>query len=283
MKTPSLPIVTLCVFALCYLSPVGPSGLAALIVDESYQGYSIGAITDNSVAGNATGISTANLRINGTNTASIVSGTMSYSNGSLSLNGGNQYLNLAGNNTSTGTLASTLASSIPVSGGSFYMSFLHRFTGGFNGGDIGYASFQTNAVNGSSTLMATGSNGNGSRTYLNGTNVSASSGFVSGQVNFFVVQYVTDGVNWTGANVWVNPTSSTLGAASYTVSGATGTSTMVAVAPLISGLDSGDSVDFDRLQIGTSAFDVIPEPSTWWLLAGAGTFVMVTHRRRTIV
>jgi hypothetical protein len=127
--------------------------------------------------------------------------------------------------------------------------------------------------------MATGSNGNGSRTYLNSTNVSAISGFVSGQVNFFVVQYVTDGVNWTGANVWVNPTSSTLGAASYTVSGATGTSTMVAVAPLISGLDSGDSADFDRLQIGTSALDVIPEPSTWLLMGLSATFFVVFRRR----
>ncbi len=265
--------------ALLVAFAISGAASAALIVDESYQGYAVGNITDNTVSGNATGIGTENLRINGTNTASIVSGTMSYSNGSLSINGGNQYLNLAGNNISTGTLASTLASSMSVSGGSFYMSFLHRFTGSFNGGDIGYASFQTNAVNGSSTLMATGSNGNGSRTYLNGTNVSASSGFVSGQVNFFVVQYVTDGVNWTGANVWVNPTSSTLGAASYTVSGATGTSTMVAVAPLISGLDSGDSVDFDRLQIGTSALDVIPEPSTWLLMGLSATFFVVFRRR----
>ncbi len=265
--------------ALLVAFAISGAASAALIVDESYQGYAVGNITDNTVSGNATGIGTENLRINGTNTASIVSGTMSYSNGSLSINGGNQYLNLAGNNISTGTLASTLASSMSVSGGSFYMSFLHRFTGSFNGGDIGYASFQTNAVNGSSTLMATGSNGNGSRTYLNGTNVSASSGFVSGQVNFFVVQYVTDGVNWTGANVWVNPGSSVLGAAIYTVSGATGASTMLAIAPLISALDTGDSADFDRLQIGTSALDVIPEPATWLLLGLTATFFVITRRR----
>lgn len=256
---------------------------AAIIVDESYQGYAIGTIADNTVAGNATGISTANLRINGTNTASIVSGTMSYTNGSLSINGGNQYLNLAGNNTSTGTLASTLASSISVSGGSFYMSFLHRFNGAFNGGDTAYASFQTNATNGSSSLMATGSSSNYGRTYLNTTNALTSTGVLTaGQVNFFVVQYVTDGVNWTGANVWVNPTSSTLGTASYTVSGATGTSTMVAVAPLISALDSGDSADFDRLQIGTSALDVIPEPATWLLLGVAGMFFVFVRRRRAL-
>jgi hypothetical protein len=54
---------------------------------------------------------------------------------------------------------------------------------------------------------------------------------------------------------------------------------MVAVAPLISGLDSGDSVDFDRLQIGTSVIDVIPEPSTWLLMGLSATFFVVFRRR----
>ncbi len=279
MNTPFTLIATLCALALC-LSPVAH---AALIVDESYQGYSVGIVADNTIAGNATGISNAKLRINGTNTATITSGTMSYSNGGLALNGGDQYLKLTGNNTSTGTLASTLASSLSVSGGSFYTSFLYRFNGTYNGGDVAYSSFQTNAVNGSSTLMATGSSSNFGKTSLNATTALTGSGvFTAGNVNFIVVQYVTDGVNWTGANVWINPNSSSLGAASYTVTSATGTSTLVAIAPLISALDLGDSADFDRLQIGTSAIDVIPEPSTWLLLAGTGTFFMVMRRRRNI-
>lgn len=252
---------------------------AALVVNESYENYTAGNVGNNTVAGNAPGISTANLIVTGTNTATIVSGTMTYA--ALSINGGSQYLKLTGDNTATGTLASTLSSALTPSGGSFFMSFLYRFNGTFNGGDLGYASFQSNAVNGSSTLMATGSSSNFARTYVNTTNsLSPSSAFTAGSTNFLVVEYISNGSSWTGANVWVNPTSTVLGTATYTVSGASSGTSMVAIAPLISALDPGDSADFDRLQIGASALDVIPEPSTWLLAGAAGMLFVVARRRR---
>jgi len=238
-------------------------------------------VTDNTVAGNATGISTANIRIGGitSNSATITTGGLTYSSGTLSVDGGDQRLNMSGTDAGSTSFGLTLATSRAPSTGSFYFSFMHRFNGALAGGDYGYTTFQPTASGYPSTInMATGSLSSLFRSAVGGTVSSSPSAFTANTVNFVVVEYLSDGANWTGANIWVNPSSAVQGAATYSISGATYNGTLVALAPLINGLDDGDSVDFDRMQLATTWAEAIPEPCTWLLITGAGIFFVIRRR-----
>lgn len=276
MKTSLKLLATIAIYA------TAASAGAAVIVNESFQNYSVGTLTDNTTTVNATGL-TGNIRVPGTNTASITSGTMTYNNGSLSFDGGNQYLSISGTAASGAAVNEQLASSLAPSAGSFYMSFLYRFGGTINGGDVASAGFQSNVATGanSSNNMNSQSSGSSFRTVVGAANTSNGT-LTAGSVNFIVVQFISSGTQWTGANVWTNPNSATQGASTYTVSGATSATTWLALSSLGANLDAGDSANFDRYLIGSSWTDVVPvpEPSTWLLLALSGTFFMVMRRRK---
>jgi hypothetical protein len=277
MKTSLKFLVTL---AIC--ATAGTAG-AAVIVNESFQNYSAGTLADNTTAVNATGL-TGNIQIAGntSNVASIEAGTMSFSNGSLSLNGGNQFLRIAAANTSATGVNLGFSSSLAPSGGSVYMSFLYRFNGTANSGDIGQGGFQSNLDTGLNVAnnVATQSYGTAFRTNIGGVNNSVTSALTAGNVNLLVVQYISSGTQWTGANVWINPDSTTEGTATYTVTGGSNGTSWVALASTVSLLESGDSVDFDRYMIGTTWSDVVvPEPGTFAMLLG-GIGMLALFRRR---
>lgn len=281
MKIQKLLIPTLILTATLGLSD------AAVIVNESFQNYTTGVLTDNTTAVNATGL-TGNIQIagNATNTASIESGTLSYSNGSLSLNGGNQFLRISATNANATGVNLAFSSNLAPSGGSVFMSFLYRINGTINSGDIGQGGFQSNADTGVNVSNNVGTQSNGStfKTNVGAANTSTGAGVVTaGNLNFVVVQYISSGTQWTDANVWINPNSTTQGAATYTVTGGANGTSWVALASTISQVDAGDTVDFDRYLIGTAWADVVPvpEPATWALLACAGTFLVIFRRRRT--
>jgi len=263
---------------------------AALMVDESYQNYTAGVVTDNTIAGNALGISTANLRLVGSANATveIVNGTaMTYTGGSISVDGGSQYLKISSSQADlpATTLGATLSTPMNPVNGSFYMSFLYRYDGSYTGGEVALASFTANATTqpGSDAWLGSGSQSFFARTSVgSATGLGAAGSVVNNTTYFMVAKYTSNGTAWTGADLWLNPTSSTLGTPTASTAVGSSTTVMGALLPFAQGLDSNDSFQIDRLQISTTLTDVIPEPSTWLLLAASATGFVVFRRRRNV-
>lgn len=249
---------------------------------------------------NFNGLSTGNL--NGQNgwTAEapmqVVTGGLSYSNGSISIDGG------ANHATWTGANSQPLASKTFASQSGevwFSLTFSVTITDNQNrfwfyvsddadladSGSFGQINNNSNALLGGTRIGSTQTAASTGISFANTENL---------EVTFFLVgrfsKSTTDGTAAVGdydrMEVWVNPDSTTLGssfaAISTTGSGITSGIDTFAISALGTG---ASTVLWDNLRIGTSQADVldvyaIPEPSAFAAFAGAGALLCALRRRR---
>lgn len=273
---------------------------AAVIIDQNFEQYTLGNL--DGVLINVSGLSGNFAESTGvaTTTYNATAGTIDYSSGEVSVSGGSKFLRMAtatpgGASTASGSLNMTLSSSISASGvgaSSVYVSFLCRFGGTLNNGDLGYSAFLTNtqatagSIGTSSLYGGPRGTAAGVGSFTSGVGSSTASGgtLTVGNVNFVVVEFVSNGTGFTTVNTWVNPSSLTKGAATYSVAGANNTNSFTALSIVGAGLDesTSDYVDFDNLLVGTSWEDVVPvpEPSSFALMAVGGMGLMAVRRRK---
>ena len=233
---------------------------ADIIINESFESYPAGPLVDNETEIKALGL-TGSFRIVGENKASIVSGSMSYVGGSLTVNGGAQYLELSGTSR-FGAVNEELSARIDPADGSLFQSFLYRFNGPLNSRNGGSAAFQSSIKGSNSTNnMGTQSSGSKLRTFVGRANTSTVSGaVVEDTVYFIVVEYIASGGEWTGANVWINPESSVQVPPTYTVTGAASNTVWRALSSIAANLDEDDSINVDRYSVGRTWSDVVSVP-----------------------
>jgi hypothetical protein len=127
---------------------------------------------------------------------------------------------------------------------------------------------------------------------ITASNSATATGFEEDSVLFLVGRLSKDGpatnLNaYDRMELWVNPTSLTLGAASATANGTTAYSFTEGVANFgLTTLSTAADLQWDNLRVGTSQADVvnnylvIPEPSAG-LLLGLGAMGLVLRRRRS--
>jgi hypothetical protein len=266
----------------------GGSGQAQIIVYDSFQGYATGNLIGQTVSG-TTGLTGSWTDVTATNITYAVANTtaMTYTGGDITIDGGSQY----GVATATGAGAAAsvaniqLSSGLAVAGGTKYFSFLMRYGGALNAGD--QFAFNTALANNNTTsIMRSGVRENtGSFGFVANDSSTTYTSAVSAITNYFVVVKLEQaGANWGNASMWVNPTSTITdnnGGAANAVRAIGGTSTINYMGFKFQSADIGDSFALDEIRIGATWADVVvvPEPATWVLLAGVGTFFMITRRR----
>lgn len=273
------------------------SSQAALLVYDDFQGYTTGNLIGQTTT--ATGLTgawaqaTADANQNWTvgNTTS-----MSYSAGSggtaVNVDGGTKYAigNFTGGTAAEAAhiqLASGLAS---TTGNTFYMSFLFRMSGTLDVNDqimldvantnsvtpISKFGFRDNTPSPTGDAFFVGSSTGGAYTTTPAPAMSTT--------YFGVVKFTTALNTWDLATLYINPTSTAVeggaGSVSYDLSSLANTSINY-FGLRLQQADATDFLNIDEVRIGDSwSSVVVPEPSTWLLLALSGTFFMVMRRRK---
>lgn len=269
---------------------------AALVVYDGFE-YDISDSAALSGKGSAGNGWVGSWAINGSG-ATIVEDNMSYSAGSIHINGGNQAVRIANNNDALFTRQFQTIGN--TTGEDVYFSFLFKEVSGTpsssngdwlnfwvsedadraNSGGIGKTS-------GPRYLGAAATNANSNDRYY----TQASSEFNQGETYFLVGRISRDGSTTAGENgfdrveLWINPTSTDLGEAdviadyNISIDDETGFSFFGLRTVNISGTDD---YRFDELRIGTDIASVVavPEPSTYALLFGFVALLSMIIRRR---
>ena len=286
----------LATFAIC---ATAGTGHAALLVYEDFQG-------SNYVAGNSfigvtaqgTGLtgSWAQATADANQNWTVGNATaMSYSGGSggtaVNVSGGTKYAigNFTGGTAAEAAhiqLTSGLAS---TTGNTFYMSFLFRMSGTLDLNDqIMLDVANTNSVNPVSKFGFR-ENSNVDQFFVGS---SSSGAYMTTPVPgmnttyFGVVKFTTTTGNaWDIATLYINPTSTAVEGGAGSVGfdlNLSSNSTINYFGLRLQQADATDFLNIDEVRIGDSwSSVVVPEPSTWALLAAVGTFFMITRRRRS--
>lgn len=258
------------------------SAHAALIAHASFDDLTTGDINGQAggvgFSGNWTGVAGQ----------AVVTSSLSYSSGSITVNGGSQaiQLTLSSDNLFYRNLSTSYTDDV------IYMSMLIRQDAGAStDGDT--AQFWLDGVatgnHVTTAAPALGLNGAAGAAALQarvGSISTASSGTYAGANTYFLVgmfQKTVSGASnpYTKATFWLNP-GSTLDPASAT--GATGTGLLSSFGIL--GLRSNsvnqnapaDTILVDEIRVGTTFADVVPEPSTT-LLGTLGLLALLRRRR----
>lgn len=224
---------------------------------------------------------------------------MSYSSGSISVNGGSQFARMVGGSAQANI---ALSSTIPDTT-NYYFSFLMRGSGITASGEQGYVQWARDATSSAERIDAgLGGGGTSQGVYARdtngssgGTNVnSLQSGtptpfsITAGTTYFAVGKLVSSGTHFNEYYLWINPTSSVTegaGAAwasSDILSANTYNNNITHLTFRNFGMAAGDNFDVDEIRFGTSWSDVVaavPEPATVALFAG-GLAVLGIFRRR---
>lgn len=267
------------------------SSQAALLVYDSFQGYTTGNLIGQTTA--ATGVTgnwlDAAPNANVAYTVAIAS-TMSYSGGDVVVNGGTQYgLVTAGPAAGPALAAANLAlgSGLTVGTGAKYISFLMRFNGALDASDQ-FTFHMANTNSTTSTLRSGVRESTGDQAFVandSSSSVIATPLLTANTTYFAVLKLESTGINWSQATMWLNPTSTTVeggGAAGSAVRALSGNAAMNYLGFKFQNADISDSFALDEIRIGTTWSDVvtIPEPSTWVMLVGGCTALVFLRRRR---
>lgn len=278
---------------------------AALLIYEEYDYALVDGTTMNGVATSATGF-TGNYAVGGTNGSSVYSATgLTFGSNYLPVSGGAVRLSAT---TGAGSTNSVLGATINVAAqtGTLWSSYLVNFTSKTDrAGATGQARVsdlqgsgsnnRMNAISDSGTTLGTGvqySNGSAATaggntlavgtTYLilsRFTNVGTAGGGTATMFTFDLTTY----------DDWVNAGSVEADLATYSLSSQTNTGTTQA--DFATGdffqfavSNTSDStilqtVVYDELRWGTSLADVVPEPGTTTVLAGALALLALQRRR----
>lgn len=274
----------------CTLLGVGfligtPRTHAALLAYDDFA-YSAGNVNGDN---GGTGWSSAWVSSASSVYASVVTGTaLAYTGGSISVSGSGTALSIIGggdgalNRSFVGTGAgsevffSFLFQSVVGSGDEFFHFYLSNDADRFNSGGIG--DFNSGAAD--SRFGARINDG------TTDTTVSSSISYVTGSTYFLVGRLSTDGSGGAAGEIdrvelWVNPTSLSLGTASATADDAMG----LTIADLdvfssrMVNFAGTDQVLIDELRIGTDIASVVPEPSAGMLVLLGGLFLLARRRK----
>lgn len=232
----------------------------------------------------------------------IVADDMSYSNGSISIDGGGQSVSITSPSSSTYLTRGfdTLGTS---SGEDIYFSFLFKLASGGAGSDylnfwISDDAVRDNSAGIGDLTTSTGTNGVRFGARIFGDETGSSDGefdsnpsYVAGTTYLLVGRISRDGADGAAADVfdrvelWVDPTSTTLGEAAITVDFSTEIDSSIGMSFIglrTVNIGSGDDYRFDEFRVGTSAagvLGVIPEPSSAASLLGGLSLLAVLGRR----
>lgn len=289
MRRPSSKLL-LPAAALVSMICASPAARAALIAYDGFESYSIGGLsggnagTGTTGASGETGWSAAWNAVSGINVASA---SLSYSNGTVVVNGGNQVAQIDGatNNTDAADRAFTSQT------GTLYFSFLFSSTtGSLSTDDFIHFMLNNDTVNtnsGGIGKLTTTDLTLGARigTTNGGTTTSSSTSMVDGATYFLVgkISKVSSS-NYNQIDLYINPSSNIEpGTTSATSSASGGFSSIPVFSLRTFNLDVGDAYRFDELRVGTTFADVVPtsvpEPSAVTLLCG-GVAMFLNRRRR---
>lgn len=272
------------------------SSQATLLVYESFQGSNyVAGSSLIGVTAQGTGLTgtwaqaTADANQNWTvgNTSS-----MSYSSGGVNVSGGSKYAvgNYTGGSNAEAAhiqLASGLAS---TSGNTFYMSFLFSMNGTLDINDqIMLDVANTNSTTPIGKFGFRDNGGTQQDAFFIGNSSSGAytaNGTASVNTTYFgVVKFTTQANNtWDIATFYINPNSTSVEGGAYSVSFDLASAANTPINYFGLRLQQADATDFlnvDEVRIGTTWSDVVvPEPTTWLLLAGSLTCLVVFRRRK---
>jgi hypothetical protein len=273
----------------CVLFPYSVS--AALVAHDGFQYDTSGGSALSGKGGAGDGWSGA-----WTGSGTIVADDMAYTGGALSVQGGNQSLKI--NGTSQGYFARQFQ---PITGVSeVYFSFLFKSEVGAGADYLNFwLSEDNDRANSAGIGDVTASNRFGVRVFGDDTVINnsvqstASYTFGAGDVYLLVGRISTDGVSGAAADVfdqielWVNPTSTSLGGALLTSDVSTLLTTSVGFSFFslqTSSVGGTDDYRIDEFRVGTDATSVltsVPEPSTYAMILG-GIVLFCGVRRRHV-
>jgi len=261
-------------------------GSAALVAADDFESYGTG-----SLSGGNGGTGWQNTWTS--NSTTVVDGGLSYSNGSVNVNGGSRSISVT--STSNNNILRQFDGA--GTGNEVYFSFLFQMASGegpefFNVSLNSIEQTGTDANKNSPGQIGdldTGSFDFGARMARNGGDSSGIS-YGTGQTHLLVGRISNAGTSdATGANydlveLWVDPDSSFLGTPdAFVDSNTTGTAvgSLQYINMRTANVGSGDDLRYDEFRIGTSADSVvIPEPSTMALFAGSLLVFGLTAVRR---
>jgi len=250
---------------------------AASIAMDDFESYAVGGLNGNNGGSGWGGAWSA------TSQVSVVSGGLSYSNGSVSINGGSRaarFVPNEGTNITDGIVSRALASG---QSGTVYMSFLFSDTvnpdlSGSN--DFIQFGFDTGGGNPRSSIMRR--NGTFQSRTTTATGGSADSGISSVVGNTYLLVFKAEktGSNYDAISLFVNPSSSLEPVADAVASGDSGLASLSALVGRSAFHEIGDTFLIDQLTIGTSFADVVPvpEPSSWFIVS-LGSVILLRRRR----
>lgn len=269
--------------------PAGAS--AALIAEDGFESYSIGNLEDGDGVVPAGGSGNWNGTWDVLNTdrsaVQVVSRSMMYSNGSVTVNGGARALRLTPSNDASSAIYVSRLFQSQGSSGPVYLSFLLENPTVENPTDDFFqVGLDSSVVNPRTSTGIADNSSDAPRLFARTTTSSSTTTFGASNIDastiYLVVMKISDGPT-TGSNfdlveVFVNPSSTVEGAPSFARSGSSGINSVAALIFRTARHEGGDSYYVDQIRIA-STFEqaVIPEPASFGLLAGAG---LLLRRRR---
>lgn len=283
-----LPYTTLKILGLtlaaAQLLPTTAQG--ALIAYDGFDTYANGDLTDDNGGTGWIGAWDVN-----TITANVVDGGLSYSNGEININGGAKAVDGFGANTDN-EMGIVRQFTPTDANGDIYFSYLvqPRLVSGDAPGGFFYRMYLSNTTSrndagGGVGDLSTTEPWFGARIGKTGPTDLIETPYASGYggaTTYLLVGKLssTGGTSYDQLEMWVNPSTVGLGAADITINSSTGETVMNYYGLRSFQIpDSGDVI-YDELRIGTTAGSVVPEPSTYALVAGALSLFGVMLRRR---
>lgn len=275
-----------------------PRAHATLIASDNFESYSSGSMAAGLNGG--TGFNAAYTSDN-SGATSIATQSLSYTNGSLTVSGGNQDLQVipattsngfesnSGGNIDNSTLDRTFAAQ---SGTTVYFSFLLRAsTGATSNNEF----FQVGLSNSNTEpLLSVGASGTSASAFdffvrdPGGSSSQATSSTVmSAATTYFIVGEASitgaNGSNYNEIQLYVDPGSTQPATATVSKVANSGVSSLTSFNIRTARFATNDVFSVDDVSIGTTYADVAvsPEPGTL-AMAGAALFGLVARRRRRV-
>lgn len=259
---------------------------AAMIAYDGFNSYSVGDLSGNN---GGAGWNSAWSSFTAAN--DVVAGGLSYSAGSLNINGGANTMQKSSGAGGVNADPYFNRSFSSTSSSSIWMSFLFQ-SGNLSGTDFleFYLSDAAGEGNSGAALVnfgASGANKLGVRanpTLTSGALSSYGGGTPGAGTTYLLVTRISgDGsgsaTNYDRVEFWLNPTSTSLGAATASVDLDLEVSSLAYFGVRANGLASTDIFKVDELKIGTTAVDVVPEPNSI-ALVGLGFLGFILLRRQ---
>jgi hypothetical protein len=277
MKSTKVLLVAIAVLCL-----VAGASQAAVLAQDNFESYSVGLL--GSSANGGTGWSAAWKYNADYSNINVAATSMSYVNGTVSVNGGTKSLaitDVSGKETVVGRLFET-----PVSSDVVYVSFLYQTAAHIMQTGFG----KDTATPGSSSIWATAGNKGKSFWTRAGSSSSTDSGLTTYPIDYSSVYLYVVKLSKTGGSatynqveLFVNPTSdveSSTNCAYYLKS--VGDTTIASATEYVfrnASYVAGGVTYIDNFALGQTFADVVPEPMTMGLLVVGGIATLLRRRR----